>query len=419
MKLLLSKISIEKILITLFMGAYLIPNFVSTDRVGNQWLYLSVITLLSLIYIASFKDLIKKIKGLFQKKAIVSYALFLIWALFSIGYSSNKVESVVTFNQFLVVFFCFIFFQILSKNISDGHKFILNLLFVLLIIETFLSLSPIISDIENDSLVFRSMKYSGAAANINITSFSLVYKLPLLLFFFEKFSKPAIKFFLSLLLFLIIFVVSILGTRGAFIGIGISILTLFYYLIVSEHTLSYKIKQLCWTLLPVLIAIIINISFLGKKDNDIITRAATININTNDGSVNQRLRYYKHCLTQFYETPLTGVGIGNWKLYSIDYDKKDINGFIVPYHAHNDFLQILAELGIFGFIFYLSFLFYSTKKLFKNEFFESNFNIFLIGSIAVYFLDSSLNFPISRPISQLFFIALLTIISANEKKVIS
>ena len=135
--------------------------------------------------------------------------------------------------------------------------------------------------------------------------------------------------------------------------------------------------------------------------------------------MNQRIRYYKHCLTQFYETPFTGVGIGNWKLYSIDYDKKDINGFVVPYHAHNDFLQILSELGIFGVIFYLLFIFYSIKKLFFNRLFNHNLNIFLFGSLLIYLLDSSLNFPISRPISQLFLVALLTLISVNEKRITS
>ena len=365
---LLRKISIEKVLLTLFMIAYFIPNFVTTDRIGNQWLYLSVIILLSLIYISFKKSLISNIKYLVKEKAIIWYGLFLVCGMFSIFYSLNKAESIVTFNQYLTVFFCFIFFKILSKRIINSEKFILNLLFVLLIIEIFLSLSPIIVDIENDSLIFRSMNYSGAAANINITSFSLVYKLPLLFYFFDKFKKPFVKIFLSLLLFNLIFIISILGTRGAFIGIGVSILTLFYHLIVSGHSFRYKLKQLTWTLLPILLATLLNISFLSKKNNDIITRASSISLSTNDGSVNQRIRYYKHCLTQFYETPFTGVGIGNWKLYSIDYDKKDINGFIVPYHAHNDFLQILTELGIFGFIFYFVFLFYSTRKLFLENY---------------------------------------------------
>ena len=35
--------------------------------------------------------------------------------------------------------------------------------------------------------------------------------------------------------------------------------------------------------------------------------------------------------------PIFGAGLGNWKLKSIDYDAKDIVGYIVPYHAHSDF----------------------------------------------------------------------------------
>lgn len=401
------------------MVAYFIPNFLTTDRIGNQWLFLSTIIFLSFAYISYKKSLIQSIEYLVKNKSIVWYGIFIIWSIFSIFFSLNKVEALVTLNQYLTVFFCFIFFQILSKKIKDCDKFILNLLFVLLIIEICLSLNPIIKDIENNILVFRSMKYSGAAANINITSFSLVYKLPFLFYFFEKYRKTSIKIFLSLLVFLTVFIISILGTRGAFIGIALSILTLFYYLIVSDQTLSYKIKQLSWTLMPIIFATLLNISFLSKKNNDIITRASSINLSTNDGSVNQRIRYYKHCLTQFYETPFTGVGIGNWKLYSIDYDKKDINGFVVPYHAHNDFLQILSELGIFGVIFYLLFIFYSIKKLFFNRLFNHNLNIFLFGSLLIYLLDSSLNFPISRPISQLFLVALLTLISVNEKRITS
>ena len=49
------------------------------------------------------------------------------------------------------------------------------------------------------------------------------------------------------------------------------------------------------------------------------------------------------------EATIFGTGLGNWKLTSIHYDKDAINGYIVPYHAHSDFIQLGAELGIFGF----------------------------------------------------------------------
>ena len=56
------------------------------------------------------------------------------------------------------------------------------------------------------------------------------------------------------------------------------------------------------------------------------------------------MRYYKQGLGHFIDNPIIGVGIGNWKLKSIDYDKKNIYGFIIPYHAHNDFIQLGVEL---------------------------------------------------------------------------
>ena len=36
----------------------------------------------------------------------------------------------------------------------------------------------------------------------------------------------------------------------------------------------------------------------------------------------------KTYLLQFKEALFLGVGIGNWKIKSIDYDKNDINGYV-------------------------------------------------------------------------------------------
>ena len=85
---------------------------------------------------------------------------------------------------------------------------------------------------------------------------------------------------------------------------------------------------------------------------------------TDDGSVNQRLRFYKHALTSISKNLFFGVGIGNWKLVSIAYDSKDIKQYIIPYHAHNDFLQIASESGVLASIFYIFYFhFYFIKAL--------------------------------------------------------
>ena len=152
-----------------------------------------------------------------------------------------------------------------------------------------------------------------------------------------------------------------------------------------------------------MLSITINQVFFASKGVDAISRASTISLSTNDGSVNQRLRYYRHVLTHLKLNPFFGVGFGNWKFKSIDYDKKNMTGYTVPYHAHSDFIQIGAELGILGFLLYagifLTAIIYSLK-LFTNKDFENDDKLFIylvFISLGVYFIDANLNFPIARP----------------------
>ena len=42
---------ISKIIIILIILSYALPNFTSLDRIGNQWLYMSLINLFSFLYI--------------------------------------------------------------------------------------------------------------------------------------------------------------------------------------------------------------------------------------------------------------------------------------------------------------------------------------------------------------------------------
>ena len=79
----------------------------------------------------------------------------------------------------------------------------------------------------------------------------------------------------------------------------------------------------------------------------------------------------------------------------------------MPFVAHNDFLQILNENGLFGFLSYgLIFLFVAFIIL-KNT--KSLLYIYIGLFFGVYFIDSMLNFPLVRQVSQLHFILFLTL----------
>jgi O-antigen ligase len=304
----------------------------------------------------------------------------------------------------------------LIRTIENPKDFIFNILFFALLIELVFSFGPILNDLENGAFKFRSMTYSGLSANINVTAFSLVFKLPILIYFIIEKDKILQRFLLSILLYILLTTIFVLGTRGAFIGIFSGIMFFIFYILLNKKYFRKNILAYSLITFSIAIAIITNIiSSNNNKTADVIKRASTISLSTNDGSVNQRLRYYKQGVEHFISNPIIGLGIGNWKLKSIEYDKNNIRGYTIPYHAHNDFVQIAAEQGIFGLISYLMVFISFIFTIIKNKLFLKNsFYIFITACFAVFVIDSILNFPISRPINQVQFILILSLISLKQ-----
>ena len=176
-----------------------------------------------------------------------------------------------------------------------------------------------------------------------------------------------------------------------------------YLLLYLKHRKRSFIFKIGFFVIPLSVAILINQSYFSRIGADAVSRAATISLSTKDGSVNQRLRYYEDVLTHMSSNPIFGAGLGNWKLKSIDYDAKDIVGYIVPYHAHSDFIQLGAELGIFGFLLYLGvfiwaiFYGYRIIRFSSKSENEKVFIFLLLLALGVYSVDANLNFPIARP----------------------
>ena len=67
-------------------------------------------------------------------------------------------------------------------------------------------------------------------------------------------------------------------------------------------------------------------------------------IEFNNEASNGRFDYWFDVYNHLKDNPFIGCGLGNWKIASIEYGKRHINGYTVPYHAHNDFLQFFLNL---------------------------------------------------------------------------
>jgi O-antigen ligase/Tfp pilus assembly protein PilF len=333
----------------------------------------------------------------------ISYIAFVLWAALSYFYAINPTEVLVNIVRHFNTLFMFLNLGILIYNIKNKNHLLSFAIMSILAIEVYAILDQALGMFNNGAI--NSGQLKGVTANRNIAAFSLAIKIPYVLYLIISNNKFWIKLSYSFLVLLSLFSLSMIQSRASFVAAALlGLLLLAWTLINFLREKSYKpLVNNLYYLLPMILAIILNQTFVSSKGADALSRASTISVSTNDGSVNQRLRYYEDVLTHISSNPIFGVGIGNWKLTSIDYDKADITGYIVPYHAHSDFIQLGAELGIIGFILYLAvFLFgafFAFILLFKSNLNADKkwFIFLLIASLGVYFIDANLNFPIARP----------------------
>jgi O-antigen ligase/Tfp pilus assembly protein PilF len=387
-----------------FLVVGFIPNWEAVDKIAPQWLYLSILNLLCGLYLLFHrKSFQERFVAVLSSYTSIFYMGFVLWAALSYFYAINPTEVLVNIVRHFNTLFMFLHLGLLLYNIKDKNRLLSLAIMTILSIEVYAVLEQALQMYKAGGIVGGQLK--GVTANRNITAFSIAIKIPYVLYLIIRSPKLWVKTSYAFLILLSLFSLSMIQSRASFVAAAlIGVLLLFWTAFNYFKTRSIRdFSPNLFYLLPLILALVLNQAFISDKGADALSRAATISISTNDGSVNQRLRYYEDVLTHITKNPIIGVGVGNWKLTSIDYDKEDITGYIVPYHAHSDFIQLGAELGFVGFLLYLGvFLFaayFAFVLLFRSDLDQDNqwFVFLLITALGVYFIDANLNFPIARP----------------------
>lgn len=107
----------------------------------------------------------------------------------------------------------------------------------------------------------------------------------------------------------------------------------------------------------------------------------------NNPSHQARFDFWSKSLKMFSENPITGIGRGKWAgiypFYSGNNytdENVDMNSAINP---HNDYIEVLTEYGIFGFILFTGFIFTGLYFLFKKSKREINYLPFFLSALGV------------------------------------
>ena len=402
-----------------------VPNLQAVDKIAPQWVGMTLLNLLSLAVFIYFRNSIKQtISKVLTPYLSLFYIGFIIWAGLSYFYAINSTEVLVNITRQVNVLLMFLSMAILLFNLKNKTRFISWTLSIILSIEIYAVLAEALEMIKTTGVI-SSGTLKGVTANRNITAFSIAIKIPFVLYLIGILRKVSFKVLLTTVIFFALLSLSMIQSRASFIAVGLITIgySIWQIIIYLKHTKSIKsLLSIGFIIIPLLLSITINQTVIASKGADALSRAATISLSTNDGSVNQRLRYYQDVLTHLTSNPFFGTGLGNWKLKSIDYDSKDINGYVVPYHAHSDFIQLGAELGIIGFLLYLGVFLCAVYYVFifirnsKSSLEEKTFVFLLLVALGVYSVDANLNFPIARPQVLVVWAAVMALIVTFYQK---
>jgi len=378
-----------------------IPYFNSIDKLAPQWLLLGFISSIYLLIFFLRKE--ENILIHYKNPINFGFLITLFFIVISILFSINKIESTIVFTRWLTLGLVFLTFQSIFFNKLKTINIYLILAFLSFfeIIIPFIEYQRIISVHE---FTFADANYLKTfTGNKNITAASISLKLPFLIFCIGYFKNTIFKIITIIFLTIGFYDLILISSRAALLGVIIlSIAIVIYFLIVRKD------KYLL--LYPFCFLLILFISKFTIPESKVLIQDRVATINTKDTSTNERLRFYKYGLEAFIKSPIIGSGIGTWKTVSIKYDKENIQSYVVPYHMHNDFLQLAVEIGLFGLVSYLSLFLFSLKSLFKNLTDKKNLIIPLLLSLIIYGVDANFNFPMARPIMQVQLVLLFSLV---------
>ncbi|MDR0971332.1 MAG: O-antigen ligase family protein [Bacteroidales bacterium] len=397
------------------------PLFVLDSTTMKHYIFalanLSAIVFI-LYYIISLKEKIPSY--IFKNSISYLWLLLLLIMLLSFFQAMNIPESIVTINRWVIIYLMFLYITLFLVKKPSLFNLILTLTLIISIINILWCIIAYYYVGANYN-PRKNLYINGFYGNKNIFAVAILFKLPFL--YYISIFRRGIKRYLSwFLIFGLTFCLVILSARASFIGLIFQLILLSCFII-----LFFKgKKRILFSFIVVIFAIFgfisgdwfikYNFNRYGKKSEAtkiyhlkedsyaLSTRFKSIEERNSKG----RLKIWRNTISIIKDKPLLGYGIGNHKLAIMRVETPQKANYIVSDHAHNDFLEIFSELGIFGLLVYISLfaasLIMVIKTLRRKNISLHNKFISFIGLLLVitYMNDAMFNFPADRADCQLY-----------------
>lgn len=328
---------------------------------------------------------------------------------------------------------------IITNNINNEHQ-IRRILNVLLIVGSLFGIYGIFQYNGIDfSFWMRNIgrqQVFGLFGNVNYFAEYLIIPLPIAVSLFFA-SQNKLKKIL-LLIGIIAMSASLIATftRGSYLCFGVSLIFMFFLFLISQGKNFVKKNR---KIFIIILAVVVIITFLfiiptplNKSGTAIEKIKSRISISqiTQSFSIKRRIAIWKFTVPMIKDHPLLGSGIGTYKYNTLKYQAEFFiqgeNRSLYPHgfadKAHNEYLQLWAEMGIVGlgiFIWLIISYFSCGLKILKKikDEYKQGIVIGLMGAVVAVLVDSMFGFPLHLPATiVLFWLALALTVTVSKNK---
>jgi O-antigen ligase len=251
----------------------------------------------------------------------------------------------------------------------------------------------------------------GTMANKNLLAGIVCLALPFGLYATLRFGRAwSIVGFLEVMLSL--WVILLGQTRASWVALTLAAAVVIpLYIIwlfksgVSPASRSEALKRLLVVAAVALLIVLgaVSGSILRSGQSSVFDRVKSI-ITHQDNSSQERLAVWSKSWQLFEQHPLSGVGIGNWKIVCPGLGLTRTNaeaGEVYYQQPHNDYLWVLTETGVFGLaayllIFALAFWYAVRVLLRRPSQDEAVFVLLMLFAMICYLVDSFFHYPRER-----------------------
>jgi O-antigen ligase len=175
------------------------------------------------------------------------------------------------------------------------------------------------------------------------------------------------------------------GERAA-----LSLFILFAFILFASYKIDFykKIISLIIIFIPIVLIILFN-PLIKDRIVSQTYKTITSEIKIENFTDSQYRYHFKSGIEMFKDKILIGQGPKMYRLICKN-KKYNINQYSCTTHPHNTYVQLLAEVGIIGFLVIISFLIYFLFILFKDFYYYYFKNILIQSNIKIMFISAIL-----------------------------